>query len=165
MLFGPGSQKLITWLALLSLPAVLNASLLISSRILFSMSRDGLFPGFLTAVNSKGTPLPATWVATCLAIGLAMTGSFERLIGMVGTLGIATSCGAFLALIVLRRREPQLPRPFRVRLYPWLTILSFLVGLAFLVGAATSDAKNTAIALGLALVSYPVHRLLKYTRS
>jgi APA family basic amino acid/polyamine antiporter len=67
---------------------------------------------------------------------------------------------AVLSLIVLRRREPQAPRPFRAWGYPWSVWIVFVVSLAFLLGAIASDPTNSAAALVLVALSWPVRWLL-----
>ena len=51
---------------------------------------------------------------------------------------------------------PDAPRPYRAWGYPWTTGFSLLGGIAFLVGAVVSDRRNSLIAIGLLVVSYPV---------
>jgi APA family basic amino acid/polyamine antiporter len=94
------------------------------SRILMSMSRDGLVPGVFARVS----PRTSTPVAGTLIIGVvfAVPAAFCSLDAVVGlcTIGtLATMAAVNAALMVLRRREPDLPRTFRVPLYPVLPLL------------------------------------------
>ncbi len=68
---------------------------------------------------------------------------------------------SFLSVIVLRGREPDLPRPYRAIGYPWVTGFLVLCSLGFLAGNLTSDRKNGLLSFGLLLASYPVHRLIR----
>jgi APA family basic amino acid/polyamine antiporter len=72
---------------------------------------------------------------------------------------------SFSALFVLRRREPDRPRPYRAIGYPVSTAISWLGGVAFLIGAVVQDHRNSAIAIGILLASYPVYRLLRLPRT
>ncbi|MFN2599347.1 MAG: hypothetical protein ABR563_19430, partial [Pyrinomonadaceae bacterium] len=67
----------------------------------------------------------------------------------------------FAALFVLRKREPELPRPFRAWGYPWTTLIVLLGSLGFLVGAIISDTANSLYAALLIALSYPVYLLTK----
>jgi APA family basic amino acid/polyamine antiporter len=68
---------------------------------------------------------------------------------------------SFISLFVLRRREPDKPRPFRAWGYPFTTALALLGSVLFLAGAMWADRTSSLYAvLGLA-VSYPVYLLMK----
>jgi basic amino acid/polyamine antiporter, APA family len=63
-----------------------------------------------------------------------------------------------ISLIVLRRREPDAPRPYRAWGYPWTTWAAIFIGVVFIVTIALSDQRNGMIALAILLASYPVYR-------
>jgi APA family basic amino acid/polyamine antiporter len=164
VLFGPAGGAVITVLALLSLPAVLNATLLCGARIAFAMSRDGLIWAPAATVTARGTPLVALVVTGAASLLFAISGTFEQLLTLVAVLNVATYGAALLSLLVLRRREPQLTRPFEAKPYPWVTIFALAGGCAFLIGAAASDPRSALLAMGLALISYPAYRLARRLR-
>jgi basic amino acid/polyamine antiporter, APA family len=62
---------------------------------------------------------------------------------------------------VLRRREPDAPRPYRAVGHPWTTGFVLLGSLAFLVSAVIADQRNSVYALAIVLVSYPVFRITR----
>ena len=68
---------------------------------------------------------------------------------------------AFISVIVLRRREPDLPRPYRVWGYPWTTLIVIAGSIAFLAGAVAGDTKNSLWALGLLAISGPAYLIVK----
>jgi APA family basic amino acid/polyamine antiporter len=68
---------------------------------------------------------------------------------------------SFTALFVLRRREPEKPRPYRAWGYPWTTALALAGSIAFLVGAVASDTANSVIAMGVLVASYPAFSALQ----
>jgi APA family basic amino acid/polyamine antiporter len=72
---------------------------------------------------------------------------------------VANYVVAFLAVFVLRRREPDAPRPYRARGYPVTTGLALVISLAFLVGAIAGDTRNSIYALLVLAASFPVYRL------
>jgi APA family basic amino acid/polyamine antiporter len=71
---------------------------------------------------------------------------------------------SFTSVFVLRRREPQKPRPYRAWGYPWTTALALVGSVVFLIGAVASDTTNSLIALGVLAFSYPVYRLTSGAR-
>jgi APA family basic amino acid/polyamine antiporter len=149
VLIGRRGEQIITLLSLLSLPPLLNAIMMIGTRILFAMGRDGLFWSWTAAVTDRGTPGVATLVTTALAVVLIASGTFQRLVAVASFFLAANSCVCCLALVVLRRREPGLLRPFRAWAYPWSAALVLLGAGAFLIGGLTGDTVNAVAALAL----------------
>jgi len=90
-----------------------NSLVMTYSRLPVAMAEDGHLPRFFTRKLSSGAP----WVAILalgLTWGLSLGLTFDRLVMLDILLYGASLILEFLALIVLRRREPELPRPFRV---------------------------------------------------
>ena len=90
-----------------------NPLMMSITRVPFAMAEDGQAPQVLLRRNRLGVP----WVSVlaCAAIwGLALRFTFERLISIDLVLYGASLILEFVALVVLRRREPNLHRPFRV---------------------------------------------------
>ncbi len=160
-IFGTDSGHLIMALALLSLLGLINAVTMGGPRILYGLSRDGLFTSKAAVVSRKGTPTVALMLTTAAAILLVATGTFERLLGMMAFIYVAIYTTGFASLFALRRREPELPRPFRAWGYPWTTLCVLVGSLAFLVGAILSDTTNSLYAVLLIAIGYPAHRLVK----
>jgi len=148
-LIGDRGREVITILSIVSLPPMLNAILMIGTRILFAIGRDGLLWKRAAMVTERGTPAVATLITTAVALGLIATGTFQRLVAMAAFFLAANYFVCCLALIVLRRREPARMRPFRAWAYPWSAALVLMGAAAFLVGAAVGDPVNAAGALAL----------------
>ncbi len=90
-----------------------NALTLSYTRVPYALAREGLLPAILTRRTARNVP----WVSVLLcsaAWALALRFTFERLISIDLVLYGAALLLEFVALVVLRRREPNLPRPFRV---------------------------------------------------
>jgi APA family basic amino acid/polyamine antiporter len=151
VVFGDRGAQFITVLSILSLVPLLNAIMMIGTRILFALGRDGLFWSRAATVNAGGTPAVATLVTTTLAIGLIATGTFQQLVALVSCFLAANYCICCIALIVLRKREPSLPRPFRAWGYPWSAAVVVIGAVVFLIGVLIGDTVNGLIALGLLL--------------
>jgi APA family basic amino acid/polyamine antiporter len=116
--------------ALMGLTSTIVVMLLGQSRVFFSMSRDRLLPGFFSVIHPRfRTP----WIST-LSVGF-----FEALLAAslpINQLGDMVNIGTLLAfaivsagVLVLRRRNPDLPRPFRTPWVPLVPILGVLFSL------------------------------------
>jgi APA family basic amino acid/polyamine antiporter len=74
---------------------------------------------------------------------------------------VANYALSFITLFVLRRREPDTPRPYRAWGHPITTGLALVASLAFLVGVVLSDLLSSAWAIGLLFLSIPVYLLIR----
>ena len=146
---GARGSQVITILSLISLPPLLNAIMMIGARIMFAMGRDGFLPRRTAHVNAGGTPTVAMLVTTVVAAALIATGTFRKLVAVASFFLAANYFICCLALVVLRRREPAIPRPFRAWGYPWSAAVVSVGAAAFLAGALVADTANAVIALAL----------------
>jgi len=161
LIFGPASDVLLSAVAVVILLTLLHVVLMTGTRILFAVSRDGLFWSRASRVAPNGTPRTALAIAAASSLALVLSGTVDRLIAMAGFFYVANYCWSYVSLLVLRRTRPLQPRPFRVPAYPALTLLALAASLAFLTGAVISDRTNSLHALLLLAASYPVRWLLR----
>jgi APA family basic amino acid/polyamine antiporter len=164
IVLGGYGRQIITVLSLISLPPLLNAIMMIGTRILYAMARDGLLPASAAVVNARGTPTVATLVTTAVAMVLIATGTFQKLVAVASFFLAANYFVSCLALIVLRRREPDTVRPFRAWGYPWSAAIVVIGAGMFLVGAVTADTSNAMVALVLLAVGL-IGRLVRTRRT
>jgi len=140
--FGSYGKRIILLIAVVGVISSANAGLMFTPRILFSMSRDGLLPRNVTSVNRGGTPSPALFLCAIVSIALVLSGSFDTLIAIGSILLVAVYLSGFASLLVLRRSEPDLARPYKAWWYPWSTLLVLLASTAFLLGSITLKTPN-----------------------
>jgi APA family basic amino acid/polyamine antiporter len=164
LIFGRSSDILLSTVAVVILLTLLHVVLMTGTRIIFAVSRDGLFWQRAAMVAANGTPRTALAIATLVSVALVLTGTVDRLIAMAGFFYVANYCWSYLSLMVLRFKQPAAERPFRVPAYPIPTVLALAASLAFLTGAAISDRSNSLYALLLLLASLPVRKLLSQGR-
>jgi APA family basic amino acid/polyamine antiporter len=152
ILAGERGKQLITVLSVLSLLPLLNAILMIGTRILFAMGRDGLVSRRTASVNPGGTPGVATLVTTGVAVLLIASGTFQKLIALASVFLAVNYCVSCLALVALRRREPGADRPFRAWGYPWSAAIVVAGAVVFLAGVLVNDTESAVKAIGLLAV-------------
>ena len=158
-LFGVRGDTIIRSLLIVGLLSGANAYSLFCPRILYAMSRDGLFPRWGMTVNAGGTPTYTLLLSGALAIGFLLTGTFNSVIAVAAFFFVLNYVFSFAAVFKLRRTMRDVPRPYKALGYPYTTAFSLLGGTAFLVGAIVTDRQNSMIALGLLAASYPVYAL------
>jgi APA family basic amino acid/polyamine antiporter len=161
-IFGGHGDTIFRCLTIASMLSAINALHLMATRVVFAMSRDGLFTSKAAVVNEGGTPTVSLLLSALVALLFIVFGQrFERVINVLAFFFVAQYILSFISLFVLRRREPDKPRPYRAWGYPFTTALALLGSVLFLAGAIVTDRSNSVYALLLLAVSYPVFRLMK----
>lgn len=160
-IFGARGNAIVQLIVVLALPSTICACLLAASRVVFGLGRDGLASGGTVRVNPGGTPVAALFVSALLGSAFLLTGTFEAVVAMLSFFFVANYTLSFAAVFVLRHREPNLPRPYRTKGYPWTTGLALIGSVAFLTGAVISDPRHSLYSLLLLSLSYPVFLWLR----
>ena len=145
-IFGHYGDPIIRSIMVVSLLSCINAVQLFCSRILYAMSADGLFFRSVARVNKGGTPELALLLSTLTAV-LFVLGSFERVIAMLSFFFVANYTLTYISVFVLRKKEPDMPRPYRAWGYPWTTAIALVGSVLFLVGSILTDRDNAPLAL------------------
>jgi basic amino acid/polyamine antiporter, APA family len=152
LVFPHGGGELVTLISLLTVLSLVNATLLITPRVLLAIGRDGLFTRKAAAVSASGTPRLALAVSSAAAMALILSGTFEQIIALATVLFLLNYISAYAALFVLRRREPGLPRPYRAFGYPFTTAIVLAGSVLALIAAILEDL-HAALAAGLLLAA------------
>jgi APA family basic amino acid/polyamine antiporter len=165
---GPIGITILSAIAFAALVTCMNSGIMPGSRVFFALGKAAYGPGLLTRVNRGGTPDVALFLLTGLGVALVLTGSYETIFMLMGTLALTVTTAMDAAFFVLRRREPDLARPFRALGYPVLPVIALICDIGFLVTVASSDLRGTAYALTVVAfglmaahfsASYRAHRL------
>ena len=165
IVFPAWSGSFVTVLSLLTLLSLMNAVLLGAPRILLAIGRDGLFTERAARVGPGGTPRPALLVSTAVIALFIASGKFEDIIAVAAILVAAMYCVNYIAVITLRIREPNMPRPFRAWGYPVTTVLVLAGSILFLVAAANDDRTSAVRAAVLLAVAFPVYIWMRRKRA
>jgi APA family basic amino acid/polyamine antiporter len=162
VIFGRYGDTIFRLLTIVSMLSAINALQLMATRVLYAMSRDGLFVRKAAHVNEGGTPTVSLFVSTAVAVLFIVFGqTFAKVITILAFFFVANYTLSFISVFVLRRREPEKERPYKAWGYPWTTALALVGSILFLVGAVASDTRNSVYALILLAASYPVFRIVK----
>jgi APA family basic amino acid/polyamine antiporter len=160
-IFGQRGDVIIRMVMIASMLSCVNALVLMGTRVPYAMSRDGLFPSAATRVSERGTPTLTLLLTVIVSVALIVTGTFERAIAIAAFFFVLQYVSTFSAIFVLRRREPNRPRPYRAPGYPYTTALVWVGGVTFLIGAVVQDWTNSRVSLGLLALSAPVFWLTR----
>ena len=163
--YGPPARTAVALLALIASLGVLNVSILLAPRILYSMSQDRLFVSSGTYVTRHGVPLATMWLSAVGAIVIANLGGFDTLYTAASFLSacVFLLCGG--ALFVLRWREPALRRPYLAFGYPWVPAIALITAAVLLVVFVLGNTRPSLLAIGVVAVTYPLFRFVHRRRS
>jgi len=173
-IFGRYGDAIIRCIMIVSMLSSMNANQIFCTRTLHAMSCDGLFFGTASRVNKGGTPVLALFLSTVAGILFLLTGTFERVIDMLAFFFVANYTLSYTSLFVLRKREPQMARPYRAWGYPWTTGIALVASVVFLAASIVTDLQGSfasghfwppspaVLALAVLVLSYPVFRTLKW---
>jgi APA family basic amino acid/polyamine antiporter len=142
---GGRSDMVVTLLALVSVTAIANLTIMQFTRTGFSMARDGALPLALTRVSTNGTPRLALTLTAATALVFAVAGGYETLLAIAAPVTILINLVVDAAAIRLRMREPALARPFRMPLYPLPPLVAGAINTALLAAMVWEDPWNSSI--------------------
>ena len=140
-----GGAELVTILALFMMLSLLNNVMLMTPRILYAIGRDGLFTDKATHVSAGGTPRVALLLTSMITTIIILSGTFQQVIALYAVLFLLCYLSAFLAVLVLRHREPELARPYKALGYPVSTMVVLAGSVAFLIAAVVEDPRSGII--------------------
>lgn len=152
---GPSASVLFAIGAMTTVLSCANANIMIAPRVIFALARDHLLPRRLASVNAGGSPHLAFWLSGLASIALAATGQFVLVFGLIGTLDTLSGILTATSFFVLRRREPDLPRPYRALAYPLLPALAITIDIVLLVLFNAADTEGFLAAVVLSALCVP----------
>jgi len=164
---GPGAGQAIAFLVMVSTFGAVSALGLADPRVFFAMGRDGLFFRSIGAIHPRfATPARAVLLSGVIASLYALNRGFSELAATF-VLGLWPFYALAVAgVIILRRRRPELARPYRTFGYPWVPVI--FVGATFLIlfNALIEQPAFTGLNIGLTLLGIPVYFVWKrFTRA
>ena len=146
-----GGGRWIAVAVMLSTFGAANAVILTSARVYFSMAEGRMFPAFMGQAHPRfHTPAASLLAQAIWSILLLFSGTFDTLTDTLIFVSWFFYIANALAVLVLRRREPDTPRPFKVPFYPIVPLLFSAFGLVYLVLTLSNDltAYRKAVAAG-----------------
>lgn len=156
--FGGHAAQFVYLLAALSLLAIINSVFMSAPRVLYGLGRDGLFAPQAQRVSRGGTPVVALLItAVAVVIALVFGKSFERLFLIAAFFGTSCDAAMAIALFVLRRREPALPRPYKAFAYPFAPLLFALIASSVFVSFLIHDPPGSLFAIAVLAAGYPLY--------
>jgi APA family basic amino acid/polyamine antiporter len=141
--------------------STISSYVFIGPRIMETMGEDYSYIRILSKNNSQGIPIYAFILQLAICLLFIFTSSFEQVLMYTGIALIITNSATVAAVFVLRKREPELPRPYKVWGYPWTPILFLAVNAWILFYTFKEQTVESIIGVSLFLASILLYYLGK----
>lgn len=139
-----------------------NGNILMGSRMFYAMAKDGLFFKAVSKINPKThVPVTALIVGAIWSCGLTLSGSYGQLLDYVIFATLIFYILTIIGLFILRKKQPDLPRPYKAWGYPWLPIIYIIAATLVSVDLLIYKPAYTWPGLIIVLAGVPVYYLRK----
>lgn len=155
---GSAGGFLVTAGTLVSIGGINLASSFLTPRVIVAIADDHMLPPVFSRYSRFGTPYVAILFATVVGILIALSGSFTTLAAISVVSRFAQYVPTCLAILVLRRKDPEHPSTLSVPWGPVIPVVAILVSLWLLVQA---DAQKILIGLGGLIIAMPFYFIMK----
>jgi APA family basic amino acid/polyamine antiporter len=155
---GGKGAAIVTIIILISLIGANNGFILTSARINYAMARDNRFFKQAAIIHPKfQSPANALIIQCIWACILTFSGTFNQLITYIifaSWIFYGMSAGA---VIILRKKKPDMERPYQIPFYPWIPIIFILFAIFLTVNTILEAPRDAAIGSGLILAGLPLY--------
>ena len=164
-MLGLEAGRFVTAILCLSIAGAVSAMVWVGSRVYYAMAQDGLIPSvFANTSGRQCTPFNAILLQSLWASALILSGSFEQLVIYSGFALVIFSALAVGAVLILRRREPDLPRPYRTPLYPFIPAFYVLVSIVIVGSVLYERPLEGGVGIATVLAGTPLYLLWRRFR-
>ena len=155
---GNKGAAVVTIIILISLIGANNGFVLSSARINYAMARDKLFFNQAAQIHSRfKSPANALIIQCVWACLLTFTGTFNQLITYIiftSWIFYGMSAGA---VIILRKKKPDMDRPYKTPVYPWIPIIFIFFAIFLTINTIMEAPRDAAIGSGIILAGLPLY--------
>ena len=155
---GNKGAAIVTLIILISLIGANNGFVLTSARINYAMAKDKLFFHQASQIHPRfKSPANALIIQCAWACLLTFTGTFNQLITYIifaSWIFYGMSAGA---VIILRNKKPDMERPYKTPVYPWIPIIFILFAIFLTINTIMEAPRDAAIGAGIILVGLPMY--------
>jgi len=160
---GPVGGYLVAVAIVISALAVLNAQLMGYPRVVFALAADGLLPSWVARVHKR---THAPWAAVLTVVVASMfyilSGSYQTILAAVAFVSHAFVTFSVAAVLVLRWKEPELPRPYKVRFYPWAPVAFIIFSMLYLGSLLVSRPLESLTGVAIVASGLPIYLWMRY---
>ena len=157
-ILGSGGAAAVSVAAMISIFAALNGSILTGSRVPYAAARDGYFFRSVAHVNPRyHTPGVSILALSIWSALLVLSGGYRQLFTLLIFPSWILYGMTTMAVLVLRRKKPDLPRPYKTVGYPIIPIVFVLVACAFIVSTLWDSPRESLMGIALIVLGLPFY--------
>ena len=134
-----------------------NGLILAGARVYYTMARDGLFFRKTGTLNKHAVPEYALWVQAAIASLLCLSGRYNDLLTMISFVVVIFYVLTLGGIFILRKKRPDIERPYKAFGYPLLPIIYIILAVAFCVGLLWASPEYSLYGLGIVLLGIPFY--------
>jgi APA family basic amino acid/polyamine antiporter len=158
VLYGNGIAGLFTGVIIISMFGSLNGNILVGPRVTYAMAKDNLFFSSAAHVHPRfHTPGNAIIIQGVWASILTLSGTFEELITLVVFVNFMLWIAAASTVFVLRKKQPDLERPYKVWGYPYVPAFFIIFSFAIMINTFIASPQQSLMGIGLTLLGIPAY--------
>ena len=156
-IFGTAGSVIIAVMIMISTFGCNNGLILAGARVYYTMAKDGLFFKKTGELNKNAVPEYAMWAQSIVACLLCLSGKYGDLLDMVAFVVVLFYALTILGIFVLRKKRPDIERPYKAFGYPVLPAIYIVLALTFCYFLITMKPKYASIGLGIMLLGIPLY--------
>lgn len=156
-IFGGAGTIVIAVMIMVSTFGCDNGLILAGARVYYTMANDGLFFKKTGLLNKHAVPEFALWIQCIVASLLCLSGRYGDLLTMVSFVVVLFYVLTIIGIFVLRKKRPDIPRPYKAFAFPVLPVLYIILALAFCIGLVWNSPKYSLWGLAITLIGIPLY--------
>ncbi|MET3046429.1 APC family permease [Flavobacterium covae] len=160
-IFGTTGTFIIAIMIMISTFGCNNGLIMAGSRVYYTMAKDGLFFKKAAELNSAAVPGWGLWIQCIWASLLCLTGKYGDLLDFVMIIVIIFYILTILGIFILRKKKPELKRPYKAFGYPILPALYIIVSLAICTMLLIDKTSTCGWGVLIMLVGIPIYYITK----
>jgi APA family basic amino acid/polyamine antiporter len=160
-IFGNIGTYVIAVMIMISTFGCNNGLILAGARVYYTMAQDGLFFKKAGTLNKNSVPAWALWAQCIVASILCLSGKYGDLLDMVAFVVVIFYVLTIIGIFILRKKRPDINRPYKAFGYPVLPIIYIIMGIAFCIALIFQKPVYAGWGLAIMLMGIPLYYIAK----
>ena len=160
-IFGNIGTYVIAVMIMISTFGCNNGLILAGARVYYTMAQDGLFFKKAGTLNKNSVPEWALWAQCIVASILCLSGKYGDLLDMVAFVVVIFYVLTIIGIFILRKKRPDINRPYKAFGYPVLPVIYILMGIAFCIALIFQKPVYAGWGLAIMLMGIPLYYIAK----
>jgi len=157
VIFGSAGRAMIAVLIMVSTFGCINGLVMAGARVYYTMAQDGLFFKQAATLNKNAVPQWALWSQAVVAALLCLSGRYGELLDMVSFVVVVFYVLTIIGIFILRKKKPEMERPYKAFGYPVLPLIYVLMGTSFCILLVMFKPEYTWPGLIITLLGVPLY--------